>query len=123
MTQPAQKLVLVVDDERVRHERFREIFATVPGAQSHHAFGVAEAIVLLGTWPYAMVCLDHDMGLGPDGRDLCHWLVAHPEDCPGTVLIHSRNPVTAIEMEALIAQDLGVYVRRIPFQPKPRGST
>ena len=92
--------ILVVDDEKCRHERFEKIFP-----QQHvvmHAYNTDEAIDKLQTYTFGMICLDHDLGdKKKDGRLLARWMRDN-NIIPDKVLIHSKNIITNREMAALL---------------------
>lgn len=123
--------VLVVDDTISRHQRFDEIFEDYCPElrlKVDHSFGPHDAIQKLGEaalkgWEYRLLCLDHDLSVLDDGRNLSSWLKENSEACPSAILIHSHNHICARTMEEIcssIRRPDGSYpvVKRIPFAPR-----
>lgn len=110
--------ILVVDDQHERHEGFR---AMLVGHSLTHAFGYTEALADLQHNTYGMLCLDHDLAMNDvvggralSGHDIAKWLAANPRFCPPQVIIHSHNPVGALNIE-LTLRSLNLNLVRRPF--------
>lgn len=109
--------MLILDDDELRHEAFRELLNTCFRV---HVFTAQAAIRQLETSPFIfdVVFLDHDLdikqrdGVDPGtGMDVAEFINLHlPRDKhPRTVFIHSWNKPAAIEMANLI-REVGIPV-------------
>lgn len=108
--------ILVADDTMSRHLRFERIST---GYSFAHAFTVSQAIDMLASRQYRMVCLDHDFGTFDDGRTICRWLSENRMCCPERVLIHSQNPIGAEEMKNILADIRGIKIAVVPYRGEP----
>lgn len=115
--------ILFLDDDRRRHELFRE-WAQAKGQMNvTHAYTADGAAEYMAENDYNLVFLDHDLadehygsGLGErpgDGTGLARWMVDHWRSS-GRVVVHSWNPDGAGRMVALLAPWKAVHV---PFGP------
>ena len=134
------KRALIVDDDPIRHEGFKKIFADVLRSgkvELFHAFTVAEAqtqvreaafpgfhidpvtrkITEPEPFTFDAIFLDHDCDLqrGPDFIEFARFL-CDMRDMVGNpnILIHSHNPVGAANMLKLLG-DSGFTVKTKPF--------
>ena len=85
-------MILVLDDDPVRHDWFTRSFEDVV-----HVWTVPEMIAQLELGDEVRVIfLDHDLGTEPAvGRDVARWLIAHPERHPkASIIVHSVNVVS-----------------------------
>jgi CheY-like chemotaxis protein len=105
--------VLILDDDEVRLKAFRQ---KLIGTEVVTVMTASEAIEKLNGSAYTAVCLDHDLGKehmvasGKNtGYEVAQWLQQHPEKQPGTIVVHSFNPVGAQNMTFLLPQ-----AKRIP---------
>ena len=98
---------LFVDDERNPPHTPGVIWSI---ARTFHA-----AIFMLERDDYSIVSLDHDLACfygnkEMTGRDVLNWLIMNKLDgkaVPGTIRVHSANPVGVATMEADIKQHWG----------------
>lgn len=130
--------VLILDDDKVRHDEFRAHFED-QGAETIHSTTVGEAIAELkkhtdGVQKLDVVCLDHDLGTwGPTeydatktreytGRDVSDWMRYHVDPSSiHLVRIHSWNIAAAASMERdLVAAGFTVVMR--PFKLNAAGN-
>lgn len=112
--------ILVLEDNPERIKRFRD---ELRFTKAYVAVNARHAIGLLGDFRFDVVFLDHDLGGEENvesdskntGAEVCRWVSMHPGNCADTrFIIHSLNPVGAMEMERLL-RDAGLKVVRIPF--------
>ena len=130
---PRRWHVLVCDDDIVRHERYERLFAALSDQSRaysqwpidyilHRALTVKQALTAMakareGNIVFHLACLDHDLGGRLDGRDLCRSIDA---SVARRVLVHSRNPICADEMVALLKDHKKPsIVFRLPYQAEP----
>ena len=107
--------ILILDDDLIRHERFKENF------KSHDLTLVTtaeQAISKLSLHTYDAVFLDHDLGgkimvqsggKESTGYDVAVWLKNNPDRCPKDVYIHSLNPVGSDNIKNVLPN-----ARRVP---------
>jgi CheY-like chemotaxis protein len=69
-------VILIVDDEQVRHDIAESIF-TKEGHTLLHAFNYEEGKQILetSTQPIGLLLLDHDLGMGKTGSDLAGFIL------------------------------------------------
>lgn len=101
--------ILVVDDEEVRHDRFRLAFA---GHEVVHARSYAEARRALSDGPYDLIQLDHDLmdfhvvdGVRYErtGQDVARLIAEMPSRMwPGAVVVHSWNSAGAASICSIL---------------------
>ncbi len=121
------KLILVLDDDKFRHELFEKSLGK--DNVVHHVYGYDQAIKALDKYsPFDIIYYDHDLGdHGPSpngysgtvertGADVALYMVkVLPEDKrPKLVVVHSWNYYGANRI-ALICKEAGIPVRREPF--------
>lgn len=113
--------ILFLDDDEVRHDRFRKM--TI-GHEVWHVRTVAEARKALAARVYDLVCLDHDLG-GKQmvesrseegtGYHVAMAMEALPaEQRPADVVVHSYNPIGALRMANRL-RSAGFRVTQAPF--------
>ncbi len=90
--------ILVLDDEKVRHDWFKDFFAKefndVP-VELHHAWHANTARDLMFAHQFDVVFFDHDLGVGcPDGSEAAAMVCDEPQlfNRPRIVFVHSHNP-------------------------------
>lgn len=81
-----KSFLLWVDDLRPVPNEYRDKY------EVRLARDYDEAITELHRFRYDVICLDHDLGDGPTGYDLCKYIVAKNIYCP-EYRIHTSNPV------------------------------
>lgn len=69
-----------------------------------------EAISELHRFRYDVICLDHDLGDGPTGYDLCKYIIAKNIYCP-EYRIHTSNPVGRKNMAELLERYTDSVIR------------
>ena len=70
-----------------------------------------EAIAELHRFRFDVICLDHDLGDGPTGYDLCKYIVAKHIYCP-EYRIHTSNPVGRRNMTELLEHYTDAIIRQ-----------
>jgi CheY-like chemotaxis protein len=87
-------LILIVDDEQVRHDMAEQML-TKAGHTVLHAFSCEEGkeILQAGNQRIGLLLLDHDMGMGGSGSDLAGFILNEldPERFPAQAVSHSWN--------------------------------
>lgn len=78
--------LLWVDDLRPVPNEYRDNY------QVRWARDYDEAVTELHRFRFDVICLDHDLGDGPTGYDLCKYIVAKRIYCP-EYRIHTSNPI------------------------------
>lgn len=112
--------ILILDDDKTRHERFAQWFA---GYDVTHALTFFHFRAAIWRERFDVVFLDHDLEMYPgnesfSGMDAAHVVASlSPELMPDRVIVHSWNPVGARDM-ALHMLDHGVNVNICRFDPK-----
>ena len=108
-------MILLVEDEDVRHEWFRRHLQM---EDLHLTKDVDEAIFWLGLdhHHFESLWLDHDLGTEPKvGRDVATWLIRHPSKQPDLhVYVHSVNVVSGPKIVQELIQ-AGRPATLIPF--------
>ena len=107
--------ILVLDDEKYRHEGFDKRFAS---HDVFHAYDCARAERWLDEHVFDLACLDHDLGFAASetGQDCARYIAAMPaERRPREVLIHSWNMAGARSMAAILSGHVA-RMRVSPFQ-------
>ena len=69
-----------------------------------------EAVSHLHRFRFDVICLDHDLGGGPTGYDLCKYIVAKHIYCP-EYRIHTSNPVGRRNMTELLEHYTDAIIR------------
>ena len=69
-----------------------------------------EAISELHRFRYDVICLDHDLGEGPTGYDLCKYIIAKHIYCP-EYRIHTSNPVGRKNMAEFLERYTDAIIR------------
>ena len=105
--------VLILDDEKSRHDGFNKIYQ---GEEIHHAYHVGEAIELMNKHQFDIAQLDFDLGSGcPTGLDAVEAIIAMDDwQRPRTVIVHSRGDEEPREMGRRLLQYVD-KVRRSPY--------
>ena len=70
-----------------------------------------EAVAELHRFRFDVICLDHDLGDGPTGYDLCKYIVAKHIYCP-EYRIHTSNPVGRRNMTELLEHYTDAIIRQ-----------
>lgn len=111
--------VLVLDDEKCRHEAFQWRYAD---HEIHHAWNPIAAVALLAESvsrgaPFDLASLDHDLSHHRlTGQDVAWFIVNMPAAMrPREVIVHSWNPDGARAMVAILAGHVG-RLRKEPYQ-------
>lgn len=87
--------LLWVDDLRPVPNEYRDNY------EVRWARDYDEAIIELHRFRYDVICLDHDLGEGPTGYDLCKYIIAKHIYCP-EYRLHTSNPVGRKNMTELL---------------------
>ena len=87
--------LLWVDDLRPVPNEYRDEY------EVRWARDYDEAIRELHRFRYDVICLDHDLGEGPTGYDLCKYIIAKHIYCP-EYRLHTSNPVGRKNMTELL---------------------
>jgi len=90
--------ILILEDDPNRHVRFRR---NLIGAEITIVDQAQDAIELLKTKEWDLLCLDHDLGgkihvdsSEPNtGYAVAKWLEENPKFQPKEIILHSLNPV------------------------------
>ena len=80
-----RKILLWVDDLRPVPSEYRKNYDVII------ARDYDEATIALYRYKFDVICLDHDLGDGPTGYDLCKYILAKNIYCP-EYRIHTSNP-------------------------------
>lgn len=99
------KYLLWVDDLRPVPNNYRTEYEVII-ARSYD-----EAIAELGRFRYDVICLDHDLGDGPTGYDLCKYIIAKDIYCK-EFRIHTSNPVGRKNMTELLQRYTNAVIRQ-----------
>ena len=70
-----------------------------------------EAIAELHRFRFDVICLDHDLGDGPTGYDLCKYIVAKHIYCP-EYRIHTNNPAGRRNMTELLERYTDAVIKQ-----------
>ena len=70
-----------------------------------------EAVSELHRFRYDVICLDHDLGDGPTGYDLCKYIIAKNIYCP-EYRIHTSNPVGRKNMTELLQRYTNAIIKQ-----------
>jgi CheY-like chemotaxis protein len=96
--------VLIVDDEKIRHEEFDKKLGRMFGNnyESAHAYSANDAIKILEEQQtFDVIFLDHDLGLDyKNGKDVSEYLKLHPSKQATDIIIHSGNYSGSMAMQA-----------------------
>ena len=90
-----KRYLLWVDDLRPVPNNYRDKYEIII------ARDYDEAVSYLHRFRYDVICLDHDLGDGPTGYDLCKYIIAKHIYCP-EYRIHTSNPVGRKNMAELL---------------------
>lgn len=71
-----------------------------------------EAIAELHRFKFDIICLDHDLGDGPTGYDLCKYIVAKRVYCP-EYRIHTSNPAGRKNMTELLQRYTNAIIKQM----------
>lgn len=110
--------ILFFDDDPRRHAVFARL---ARGQWVDHCWFVDDAKERLRRRRYDLACLDHDLStedFARDGREVARHIVGlPPAGRPRSVLVHSWNPIRAVEMESALAPhyEPGVTLARVEF--------
>ena len=91
----SKDLLLWVDDLRPVPNQYRDEY------EVRWARDYDEAVTELHRFRYDVICLDHDLGEGPTGYDLCKYIIAKHIYCP-EYRLHTSNPVGRKNMTELL---------------------
>ena len=110
-------MILVLDDDPSRHKAFKR---GLIGASVVHATRADQAVMLLaGTGPWSVVCLDYDLDQHGDatagnGLQVVDWIRGRTRLFKTTLfVVHSLNFIFAPSMVAKL-QHAGLAVARVP---------
>lgn len=109
MTTTKNITILFVDDDQNRHDLIRKVFF-FSGFSVVHTTTADNAILLIQERSFDIICLDHDMGEGKNGKDVAKVVAMSAVDqskFPMFVWIHSWNIVAAREMQSIL-QSAGI---------------
>ena len=121
ITIPADKGILIVEDNEERLEWFRTVLS---GMRYQICTSPQEALTWLNSWTPDVVFLDHDCvqrfvdPSDPDFNNLTFFRVAQQlvkDNFDGLVIVHSGNPVGAKRMADLISDRSEAKVVIAPF--------
>lgn len=108
--------ILILDDDKIRHNRFDKFFADRCGDEVVHVHNVEEATQALLVERFDLVHLDHDLEdfiyvpykMERTGMDVAKFIVDLPENLrPHRVVVHSWNVAAAPRMVAVL-RDAGI---------------
>lgn len=99
-----KQYLLWVDDLRPVPNEYRDKYE-VRWARDYN-----EAVTELHRFSYSIICLDHDLGDGPTGYDLCKYIIAKRIYCP-EYRLHSSNPVGKRNMAELLERYTDAVIR------------
>ena len=117
-------MILLLDDDDVRHDLFAEVF----GSSCDHAYSFSEFKVKVNTNRYSHIFLDHDLSdMRPPefrmtgdvitGQDAAAFLVfLEKEKQPKTVTVHSTNDDGAGHMINML-RSAGISATRYKYRP------
>lgn len=91
----SKDFLLWVDDLRPVPNEYRDEY------EVRWARDYDEAVTELHRFRYDVICLDHDLGEGPTGYDLCKYIIAKHIYCP-EYRLHTSNPVGRKNMTELL---------------------
>ena len=77
----------------------------------HIAKNYNEAINELTMFRFNVICLDHDLGDGPTGYDICKFIVENHIYCP-EYRIHTNNPAGRKNMTELLNRYTRAVIRQ-----------
>ena len=97
--------LLWVDDLRPVPNEYRDEYEVI------WARNYDEAVTELYRFRYDVICLDHDLGEGPTGYDLCKYIIAKHIYCP-EYRIHTSNSVGRKNMTELLERYTDAVVRQ-----------
>lgn len=106
--------VLILDDERARHDAFDRQYA---GAEVWHAYDGKQFQSAWAKVPrFDVVSFDHDLGYSETGVEVAQWMVARMTEStrPHLCVVHGWNPDGAKAIARLLVA-AGLDVERIPF--------
>ena len=98
--------LLWVDDLRPVPNEYRDNY------QERWARDYDEAVTELHRFRFDVICLDHDLGDGPTGYDLCKYIVAKRIYCP-EYRIHTSNPVGRQNMTELLRRYTNAIIKQM----------
>lgn len=111
-------IILIVDDEQVRHDIAEDVF-TAAGHTVLHAFNAEEGkeILQAGTQRIGLLMLDHDMGFGGSGSDLAGFILneLNPEKFPAQAVSHSWSHHGAANIASKL-RTAGIHTSEWPFE-------
>jgi len=110
--------ILILDDEPYRHDEFDRTLGS--RHEVHHVYSVRQFRHALGAHSFEMICFDHDLGSSETGLDAAMHLVMDVprEKWPVHCLVHSWNPIGAVNIETILRRAGLPHVVRRQFKAR-----
>lgn len=92
MTETNVIKVLIIDDEKYRHDWFSEHLRKIVGIEVYNVMNGASALTLMRLNKFDLIFFDHDLGDDLDGSRIATTVLMESEyNRPSAVWVHSQN--------------------------------